>query len=166
MKWSELKSFLQVAQSGSRGLGSISGLRIKMIDPMLPAPILDLSGDGRFELWKTNRLIEVTLPDGRPLDPEKTYTLATLDFVAMGGDDLQWPISQISPERIKIWDDKLARTAIVNYVEHLQVVNSEDSPLIDVARPRLQFVNPKEELKQSGKKKLKKIRNALKRRKK
>ena len=151
VKAEDLRKILQVAESGSRGFGSVSGLHLRLIDPAQEAPFQDLSGDGTFELWKINRLIAMNLPNGEPLNSKKTYTLATLDFLVTGGDDLKWPMSQISAAKNGTLQFKdtgiLCRDAIVQHIERLKEVNSPIHPLVDFQNPRLKFEKVKTKIK-------------------
>ncbi len=135
----ELLNILRVAESGSRGFASVSGLTLKLIDPTLEAPIDDLSGDGKFEIWETNRLIEVRKSNGDPIDPGAFYTLATLDFLVLGGDDLKWPMSKIPFDRIQLDSGTLVRDALVQYVEKSATLNPENQPLVDPTHPRIEL---------------------------
>ena len=133
----ELLHILQVAESGSRGLNSVSGLKIRLIDLKLEAPFVDLSGDGKFDRWKVNRLIDVKTSSGEAIDPDRLYTLATVDFLVQGGDDLKWPMSQIAPERIQLDSGHLIRDVIIHYIQKHGTVNTESHPCYDPHAPRL-----------------------------
>lgn len=135
----ELGLILRVAESGSRGFPSVSGLHIELIHPSLAAPFDDLSGTGKFELWEVNRVLDVRLENGKRLDPNSFYSLATLDFVAMGGDDLGWAMSKIPRDRIQLDTGKIARDAITDYIAHLRVLNPPEAPLLPKEKPRLVF---------------------------
>jgi 5'-nucleotidase len=137
----ELLTILRVAESGSRNLASVSGLKIKMIRLSAKAPIDDLTGQGRFEPWETNRLLEVKKSDGTPIDPHQWYTLAALDFLVTGGDDLRWPMSRIPEDRIQLDKGILVRDALVAMIQHSGPLNSENHPLVDPQNPRITLVN-------------------------
>ncbi|HET7711097.1 MAG TPA: 5'-nucleotidase C-terminal domain-containing protein [Thermoanaerobaculia bacterium] len=74
----EIEEMLQVTTSGSRGVLQVSGLKYTY----------DASKDAGLPEEKRRRLVSVTLPDGRPLQPDAMYTVATVDFVAAGGEGL------------------------------------------------------------------------------
>lgn len=135
----ELQWFLQVAQNGTRGFGSVSGLRLRLIDLSVEAPFDDLNHDGIEEFWETKRLLEIRLPDGKLLNPDRQYTLATSDFLVTGGDGLAWPISQISAARINLNSGTLLRDALVQHIQTRGQLNSSDDPLFDPNQPRLIF---------------------------
>ncbi|MFZ9595451.1 MAG: bifunctional metallophosphatase/5'-nucleotidase [Bdellovibrionia bacterium] len=138
----ELKQIIQVAQSGYRGFGSVSGLKMRLIDPAYPAPFVDLDGSGRHDLWKLNRLLDLRLSDGTRIEDSKTYSLALSDFLASGGDDMGWPMSQISKDRVHYEKGVMARDALLHWIELSGPLNSEDHPLVNPAEPRLQFEVP------------------------
>ncbi len=152
----ELINILRVAESGSRGLASVSGLTLKLVDLSMEAPVSDLSGDGKFEIWETNRLMDVKKSNGEAINPNEIYTLATADFLVAGGDDLKWAMSKIPASRIQLDTGVLIRDALVQYVEHHGTVNTPDTPLIDPTLPRITFGRPlvkKMKLRQTRRKK-------------
>lgn len=72
MKGSQVKEILQYGINNPQyGSLQYSGIKVKY-DPALPAD---------------KRILEVTLPDGSILDPEKNYRVVTNDFMAGGGDE-------------------------------------------------------------------------------
>jgi 5'-nucleotidase len=138
----ELRNILRVAQSGARGFTAVSGLRLRLIDPAYAAVREDLDKDGRNEGWETNRILDITLPNGDPLSEDKWYTLAMTDFLANGGDDFSWAMSKIPNERIQMKNGILARDALVNYIQEKGTVNTIQNPLIPADNPRLHFEKP------------------------
>ncbi len=153
----ELKTILRVAQSGSRGFPSISGLRLRLIDPRFDAPSNDLNQDGRIEPWEINRLISAKFENGAPILDDRIYTLATIDFLLLGGDDMKWPLSRIPAQRVNMGDGTPMREAVVRFIRHIRNSgglewNSVYQPLINSADPRLQFENPKAKKAKKGKK--------------
>ncbi len=143
VKENELRNILRVAQSGARGFGSVSGLKLRLIHPSFAAPFEDINGTGTFEPWEANRLLEVTLANGERLDPNRYYTLATLDFLLTGGDDLKWAMAQIPENRPRVYTGILARDALAQYIREQNQINASHSPLIRLDNPRLQFEKPK-----------------------
>ena len=145
----ELKTILRISESGSRGYFSVSGVRLRLIGPSYDAPSSDLNGNAKIEPWEVNRVLEVSLEDGRPIDDHQQYTLATLDFLALGGDDYGWFMSQIPKSRIKM-TGLITRDAFVKYLRETAVAaggenfgfNSAEHPLINPEKPRLKFENP------------------------
>ena len=138
----ELGMILQVAENGIRGFFSVSGLKIRLIDPSFAAPFADINGNGQPEPWEINRLLDVRLSNGRPLDSDKLYTLATLDFLVSGGDDLGWPMSQVATDRVNLDSGILVRDALIKHIEKGGQLNSEAAPLVSHKEPRLTFDKP------------------------
>src|SRR5207248_421964 len=50
----------------------------------------------------TQRVTQVTLANGQPLDPNAIYRVAMPDFLAQGGDGLKPVTDTIAPDRITI----------------------------------------------------------------
>jgi len=99
----EVGEAIRLAVSGGRGLMQISGLRYTV--------------DANIAKGKdttANPVVELTLADGSPLDPEKLYLVAMPDFVAAGGDGLM-PLIQSLPEgRIKVFYDRPIREYLID----------------------------------------------------
>lgn len=158
----ELMTILRIGLSGSRGFTPTSGLRLRVIGQGYDAPGDDLDGDGKVAPWEVNRIIEARLADGAPIRPEKLYTLATIDFLVTGGDDVGWAMQKIPGDR-QIHSNSLLREAAVDHLKRLFAqsgpLNSEKAPLLDTANPRMKF-----EKAPSGKSKSPKKRSRKKRR--
>ncbi len=137
----ELMTILRVAESGSRGFSPVAGLTIKLIARDHDAPSDDLNGDRRIDPWETNRILSVKLADGSPIQPDRMYTLATIDFLATGGDDVGWALQRIPLSRIH-FTSVLLRDAAVAYIKKVAAhgpINTLENPTLDPARPRLTF---------------------------
>ena len=139
----ELRLLLEVAESGSRGFGSVAGLHLHLISPHYEANFVDFNGDGTFAPWKLNRLLELTLSDKSPLTPQKQYQFATIDFLVTGGDDLRWVMQHLKIDK-RMKDTGInSQEAFVAYLEKLKKIHPSE--------PRLHFEPP--HLKKSPKKK-------------
>jgi len=136
----QLKMILRVAESGARGFPPVSGLTLRLIDPSIEAPVNDLNGNHKIEPWEVNRLLDVKLSNGKSLNDDKHYTLATIDFLATGGDDYAWPMSQIPKGQFHFENTLLLRDIVAQYVEKNGPLGDAGHPLIDVAHPRIKFV--------------------------
>ena len=64
------------------------------------------------------------------------YTLATIDFLVEGGDDMGWAFDQI-PDSRKRRTDFLMRDVFVDFIKKNQPINPREKPVIDPAHPRL-----------------------------
>ncbi|MDR3608314.1 MAG: 5'-nucleotidase C-terminal domain-containing protein [Oligoflexia bacterium] len=139
----QVRNLLQVAESGTRGFPPVSGLQLKLIHPDSDAPSSDLNEDDKTDAWEINRLLEVRLPDGSLLDDRKTYTIATIDFLVLGGDDMAWPMSQIPTDRFQ-YTGILTRDALASYIKTLTqqqgAINGPGNLLVSPENPRMIFV--------------------------
>lgn len=136
----ELKNILRVAESGAKGFFPVSGATLKLIGLDQDAPSSDLNGDKRIDPWEINRLKEVRLSNGDLVEDKRIYTLATVDFLVTGGDDMGWAMSQISKDRIQLTASGLIRDVVQEYLGKAGVLNTEDKPLVNPKKPRLVFV--------------------------
>ena len=138
----ELKNILRAAQSGGRGFHGVSGLKLRLIPLDKEAPSNDLNGNRKIEPWEVNRLLDVRLANGAPVLDEKSYTLAVPDFLALGGDDMKWPMGQVPRSRMKM-HDRLVRDIVVDYLKSKTPSpagwNSVEFPLVDAKSPRFVF---------------------------
>jgi 5'-nucleotidase len=161
----ELKLILRIAESGSRGFFSVSGVRMRLVHPDADAPGTDLNGDGKLDAWEVNRMLELRLEDGSEIQDSKMYTLATLDFLLTGGDDLSWIMLKIPQDRQEP-PVALVRDAVIQRMKLLAAsgpLNTVDHPLIDPVNPRMKFEKPA--VKGKGKKGRKGRRSGKRRRK-
>ena len=78
------------------------------------------------------RVVEVTLTDGTPLDPNKVYKVATNDFMAAGGDGYTVFKNALS---VKIVTGNYMRDDLVSYIK----ANPKVEKVVD---GRITFVNP------------------------
>jgi 5'-nucleotidase len=78
LKGRELKELVRLATSGAHGLSQFSGLQIT----------LDLKRDLEKNPDQRNRVVDIRLADGSPLEDSKTYLVVTNDFLLEGGDEL------------------------------------------------------------------------------
>ncbi|OFZ83136.1 MAG: hypothetical protein A2583_12935 [Bdellovibrionales bacterium RIFOXYD1_FULL_53_11] len=140
----ELKLFIRVSENLSRGFFPVSGLKVKLLDPSVDAPSNDLSGNGTIEPWEVNRLVGITRSDGTPIDDAQTYTLATLDFLVAGGDDLEWLMTQFPAARITPVAGGFQRDIVAGYIAKYSPMNTIEKPLVNPANPRLVFVKKPE----------------------
>ncbi|MCM0607297.1 MAG: bifunctional metallophosphatase/5'-nucleotidase [Xanthomonadaceae bacterium] len=137
MTGKELDLLFRLANNGSHGVFQISGLTIKMIDLKKDAPANDLNGDGKIEYWEVNRILEIRDEKGNLLDDNKIYVVATVDYLAKGGDNLGWIMNQIPKSRIKIDAAGAPRDALVDYFKKHSPVNTKSKPLKDPRKPRI-----------------------------
>lgn len=147
----ELKLLIRIAENGARGYFPVSGLKLKLIHLDSDAPSNDLNGDGKISPWEVNRILDIRQENGSPLKDSQFYTLATVDFLVTGGDDMEWIMSQIPKERIQLDAGGLIRNAVIDFISQSGPLNSIDHPLVNPKKPR--FVLVKWPKKYKGKKK-------------
>src|SRR5436189_611281 len=83
----QITELLRATSNGVRGIMQVSGLRYT-IDAGKPVG--------------SDRLGEVTLGDGSPLDPQKLYTVAMPDFLTAGGDGAQVVMKDVPADRVQV----------------------------------------------------------------
>jgi 5'-nucleotidase len=103
MTGAQVLETLRLTTSGARGIMQVSGLKYTV----------DAAKDAEKPVAERNRIVSVTLPDGSALDPEKLYTVAMPDFIAMGGDGTQTVMQTVPRERLKISYIKPIRDVLV-----------------------------------------------------
>jgi 5'-nucleotidase len=128
MTGAQLTELLRITTTGAHGILQTSGVRYKFDEA--------LESDKPAE--QRNRLLSVTLADGRPLDPNALYKVALPDFVVAGGEGVGALIKSIPPERITIDYSRPAREIIVEQLKH------EPQPLTPKTDGRITVLNPKE----------------------
>lgn len=91
----QIEEALRISTAGDRGFLQTSGLRYTV----------DAAKDAGKPAADRNRLVSITLADGRPLERDKVYKVAMPDFLANGGDGLQPVVGSLPPERKQIRND-------------------------------------------------------------
>jgi hypothetical protein len=140
---------LRSAESGTRGVFPVSGLRIKLVRLDKPVEGKDLNRNHRIDPWEFDRLVEVRTLDGKLLQDGKLYTLALPDFLVGGGDDFDWVMAKIPAIRIHREGFGLMRDELAEYIRSAGPLNTVDRPLVDPNNPRLTFVENKAESRKS-----------------
>lgn len=138
----ELRLLVRIMDSGARAFASTSGLKVRVIRREDEPNSSDLDGNRKIEAWELNRLIELTLADGTPIDDHKTYTVATIDFLVSGGDSLGWFMNRVPKNHITLMAGPVLRDAVITYVKKRAEIeggglNSEKYSLVDANHPRL-----------------------------
>jgi 5'-nucleotidase len=146
LKGKDLKTLLRIVESGSKGVSPTSGLRMKLLPFDSKAPSDDLNGNGKIEPWKYNRIVDLKLSNGEPIQDSKTYRVATIDFLVAGGDDWGWIMSRLKGQQLGEKSSILERDALLQYLKKQKgPINSEKHPLIDPKHPRVEFVSKSSE---------------------
>ena len=153
----ELRQILRVAESGARGYFPVSGVQMRLVGNQYEVSGNDLNHDGRIDPWEVDRLVNVRLSDDKPIVDQKTYRLATVDFLVMGGDDFGWVMKPIPKKRITSaagpnGENLLIRDVLIQYLGRHQPINTVQAPLVDPAHPRFEFGPPVAKARRGAKK--------------
>jgi 5'-nucleotidase len=122
----ELKRMLEITSiGGGRGILQTSGLHYTF----------DESRDADKPAAQRNRLLSVTLADGKPLDPAALYRVATIDFLVTG-EGLEPLMKTILADRIKIDYTRPIRELLIDALKAMP------QPLTPKVDGRVTVVNP------------------------
>ncbi|MEZ4268917.1 MAG: bifunctional UDP-sugar hydrolase/5'-nucleotidase [Myxococcota bacterium] len=126
-----LMEVLRIGTAGGHGVLQTSGLTISYDHGKDLCPTVDRDGDGDIDIDDRDRLIRVTLADGTPIDPDRTYRVVTNSFIARGGDSMRPVLQRIHPDRIRVPVDGLSdRDTVARYLRRDRPrVNGLDAPI-------------------------------------
>jgi 5'-nucleotidase len=128
MTGGQLLALLAKGLSGEHGILQVSGVRIEAVAP--GEKPCDPNG---------SRLLNATFEDGSPIIPNQTYTLATNDFLATGGDGFDVITRQIDQNSIVIhYELPPLREQLVAYLRFHPELKQPVKP----EKPRIAFVKP------------------------
>ncbi len=126
MTGAELRRMLEITSvGGGRGILQTSGLRYTF----------DEGRDADKPAAQRNRLTEVALADGHPLDPAGLYRVATVDFLVTG-EGLDPVMKQIPPERVKVDYVLPIRELLIDALKAMP------QPLVPKLDGRISVLNP------------------------
>lgn len=126
MTGAQLRRMLEITSiGGGRGILQTSGLRYTF----------DEGRDADKPAAQRNRLTEVTLANGQPLDPAALYKVATIDFLVTG-EGLESLMKQIPAERIRIDYSRPIRELLI---DALKAMPQPMAPKVD---GRITVLNP------------------------
>jgi len=127
MTGAQIREMLQKTTiGGGRGVLQVSGLRYTF----------DESRDADKPAAQRNRLTEVTLGDGQPLDPAASYRVAMVDFLTSGGEGLEPVMKQIPAEKIRIDYSHPIRDLLIDALKAMP------QPLAPKTDGRIKVLNP------------------------
>ncbi|HXH40577.1 MAG TPA: bifunctional metallophosphatase/5'-nucleotidase, partial [Thermoanaerobaculia bacterium] len=127
MTGAQVRQTLQIASiGGGRGILQTSGLRYTFDD----------ARDTDKPPAQRNRLTEVTLANGQPLDPAASYRVAMVDFLVTGGEGLDPVMKQIPAERIKVDYTRPIRELLIDALKAMP------QPLAPKLDGRIVVLNP------------------------
>ena len=126
MTGAQVKRMLEITSiGGGRGILQTSGLRYTF----------DEARDADKPAAQRNRLTEVTLANGQPLDPAALYRVATVDFLVTG-EGLESMMKQIPAERIRIDYSRPIRELLIDALKAMP------QPLTPKVDGRITVLNP------------------------
>ncbi|HXA20494.1 MAG TPA: bifunctional UDP-sugar hydrolase/5'-nucleotidase [Thermoanaerobaculia bacterium] len=126
MTGAQLRRMLEITSiGGGRGILQTSGLRYTF----------DEGRDADKPAAQRNRLTEVALANGQPLDPAALYRVATIDFLVTG-EGLESLMKQIPAERIKIDYSRPIRELLIDALKAMP------QPLAPKVDGRITVLNP------------------------
>jgi 2',3'-cyclic-nucleotide 2'-phosphodiesterase (5'-nucleotidase family) len=127
MTGAQVRQMLQITSiGGGRGILQTSGLRYTF----------DEARDADKPAAQRNRVTEVTLANGQPLDPAASYRVAMIDFLVTGGEGLDPVMKQIPAERIKVDYTRPIRELLIDALKAMP------QPLAPKLDGRIVVLNP------------------------
>lgn len=124
----QLAELLRITGNGSHGILQASGVRYT----------LDAAKDADKPPEQRNRLVSVTLADGRPVEPNALYRVLVPDFVVSGGEGTGALMKSIPPERIVIDYSRPIREIVIDALKRMP------QPLVPKTDGRITVLNAKE----------------------
>ena len=122
----QVAEMLRVTGNGERGILQVSGLKYT----------IDAARGMDQPAAKRDRIVSITLPDGRPIDPKATYTVAMPDFLVAGGEGLSDLMKTVPPDRIRVDGRRALRELLI---ESLQ---DQKRPIAPMEPGRILILNP------------------------
>ncbi|MEA2336145.1 MAG: 5-nucleotidase [Thermoanaerobaculia bacterium] len=127
MTGAQIRQTLEITTVGAgRGILQTSGLRYTF----------DEARDAAKPGAQRNRLVDVTLANGQPLDPAARYRVAMIDFLVTGGEGLDPVMKQIPPSQIKTDYSRPIRELLIDALKALP------QPLTPKTDGRITVLNP------------------------
>lgn len=80
--------------------------------------------------------VSVLGPNGQPIDPQRTYTVAVSDFLALGGDNFGHIVPRLGKGAVKVYEDTMLREIIV------QELQRYDGPFVRGILPQKRLLLP------------------------
>jgi 2',3'-cyclic-nucleotide 2'-phosphodiesterase (5'-nucleotidase family) len=129
LKGSELRTFLEIAYSGAQGVPPISGFKIKVRNynsDLKNTSKRDLNHDGKFESWEQNSILEIIDDSNKPLDDNKTYTLATIDYLTNGAENYDFIFNKLKSNKIKNHIGIFVRDILKDYIKSKKEIDPKE----------------------------------------
>ncbi|MBF0205944.1 MAG: 5'-nucleotidase C-terminal domain-containing protein [Oligoflexia bacterium] len=104
-----------------QGPGLFSGLKIWLKKNRPSSESVGMNANAANRASGRVQLIKVTLADGTPLVPEKTYSVASNDFLALYlGDGFGGVFQEVSDDKKEIFAEYTYHDVFIKYVQHLR----------------------------------------------
>ena len=116
---SEVRRMIEIALSGQVGEASVSNLHITRLDvpPGVTGPWdRDLDGNGVKETWERNLIISIQDVDGKEINNDQLYRVATIDYLTNGGDYQSAVFDRVPAERIHVFPEFSAREMVKDFI--------------------------------------------------
>ena len=114
----DLETLVEIAVSGQHGVSGFANIFVEAYDVPLDKKgpwDRDLNGDGKKELWERDIVKSITVK-GKPLDRHRDYRVATLDFLAQGGDHNRIVYGKLPLSRLRYYYELKGRDAFAGFV--------------------------------------------------
>jgi len=118
----QVEEILRATTNGVRGIMQVSGLKYTY--------------DADRNLADDKHLVSVARADGTPLDPDKLYTVAMPDFIAVGGDGTQDVMKNVPADRVQIFYAQPLREVLI------EALRKHPQPMAPKTGERVTVLNP------------------------
>lgn len=119
---SELRQLLEIAFSDRSRVPAVAGLRVTLTD----SASRDLNADGKQEEWERNFIKDVRDSKGAALSDNKSYKIATISYLAEGGDYQDFIYNRIPASRLHWYGEMMVREIIADYLKKKPKLNPAD----------------------------------------
>jgi 5'-nucleotidase len=142
---SQLLMLLEISTSGDEGMPGVSGLRLRVLDvtPGVPGKWdRDLNGDGKKETWERDLLVDAYDLNGRQIQPDTLYKVATNSYLSGGGDYQKIVYDQVAKARLQQFSALFIRDVIVEYIKRHPLLIPEE--FFSERNRRIELIKPSE----------------------
>ena len=102
----QLKELLKVGTSGTHGIPMVWGVKVTYYNRVDPAFARDVNGDGKMDKWEQDRLKSVVWEKtGKAVKDSEKFWVATIDYLAAGGDNTTHVFREIPLKDRKYFDE-------------------------------------------------------------
>ncbi|MBF0360574.1 MAG: 5'-nucleotidase C-terminal domain-containing protein [Oligoflexia bacterium] len=144
---SDLIKLVRLGTSNQQGVGfaNFSGLKIWLSHKEVAAPE-DIDGNGKIDGYEKNYVQKVTFSNGTPIKENKTYTIATQNFLAIfGGDNYGVIFKKIADNQKIINYNVTYRDAAITYINYMKEnkkhIHSKNKSYLETTESRIYYVD-------------------------